>query len=119
MYVDERVVEKSAFYFYYVSWIAAFAILYFLSSLIVIRKLPDLYSERIFQVANRKSFFRLLLVFIVLIYSIFFFFRNKAFIRRRGINPSHNVTGHVLVVTLQAASQTVAVSFLTGIKRCV
>jgi hypothetical protein len=54
-----------------VSWIAAIAILYFLSSLIVIRKPPGLCSDRLFQVANRKSFLRLLLVFIVLICPIF------------------------------------------------
>jgi uncharacterized membrane protein required for colicin V production len=43
-----------------VSWIAAIAILYFLSSLIVIRRPSGLYSDRTFQVVNRKSFFRLL-----------------------------------------------------------
>jgi hypothetical protein len=52
--------------FHLISWIAAIAILYFLSSIIVIRRPPGLYSDRIFQVANRKSFLRLLLVFIVL-----------------------------------------------------
>jgi hypothetical protein len=46
-------------------------ILYFLSSLIVIRRPPGLFSDRRFQVANRKSFLRLLLVFIVLICPIF------------------------------------------------
>jgi Na+/H+ antiporter NhaD/arsenite permease-like protein len=56
-----------------VSWIAAIAILYFLSSLIVIRRPPGLYSDRTFQVANRKSFLCLLLVFIVLICPIFSF----------------------------------------------
>jgi hypothetical protein len=50
-----------------VSWIAAIAILYFLSSLNVIRRPPGLCSDRTFQVANRKSFLCLLLVFIVLI----------------------------------------------------
>jgi uncharacterized membrane protein required for colicin V production len=36
-----------------VSWIAATVILYFLSSLILIRSLPGLYSDRTFEVANR------------------------------------------------------------------
>jgi hypothetical protein len=54
--------------------------LFFLSSLIVIRRPPGLYSDRSFQVANRKSFLRLLLVYIVLICLIFSsFFRNKCF----------------------------------------
>jgi hypothetical protein len=39
--------------FHLVSWIAAIAILYFLSSLIVIRRPPGLYSDRTFQVASR------------------------------------------------------------------
>jgi hypothetical protein len=61
--------------FHLVSWIAAITILYFLSSLIVIRRPPGLYmySDCTFQVANRKSFLRLLLVFIVLICPIFSF----------------------------------------------
>jgi hypothetical protein len=57
--------------FHLVSWIVAIAILYFLSSLIVIRRPPGLYSDRTFQVANQKSFLRLLLVFNVLICPIF------------------------------------------------
>jgi hypothetical protein len=36
--------------FHLVSWIAASAILYFLNSLIVIRRPPGLYSDHIFQV---------------------------------------------------------------------
>jgi hypothetical protein len=47
--------------------------LYFLSSLIVIQRPPGLYSDRTFQVANRKSFLSLLSYF------FFFFFRNKCF----------------------------------------
>jgi hypothetical protein len=60
--------------FHLVFWITAFAILYFLSSLIVIRRALGLYSDRTFQVANRNSFLRLLLVFIVLICPIFSYF---------------------------------------------
>jgi hypothetical protein len=44
---------------------------YFLGSLIVIRRPPGLYSDRTFQVANRKSFLRFVLVFIVLVCPIF------------------------------------------------
>jgi hypothetical protein len=68
-----------------VSWIAAIAILYFRSSLIVIRRASVLYSVRTFQVAIRRSFLRLLLVFIVLIRSVFFFFffLNNGFFRPR------------------------------------
>jgi hypothetical protein len=51
--------------FHLVSWIAAIAIFYFLSSLIIIRRPPGPYSDRTFQVVNCESFFRLLLVFIV------------------------------------------------------
>jgi hypothetical protein len=54
-----------------VSGIAAIAILYFLSSLIVIRRPPGMYSDHTFQVANCKFYLRLLLVFIVLICLIF------------------------------------------------
>jgi hypothetical protein len=43
----------------------------FLSSLIEIRRPPGSYSDRTFQLANRKSYLRLLLVFIVLICPIF------------------------------------------------
>jgi hypothetical protein len=53
-----------------VSWIAAIAILYFLSSLIVIRK-PD-------GLSPSGNFF-------------FFFFRYKCFFRGRGISSSHNL----------------------------
>jgi uncharacterized membrane protein required for colicin V production len=107
-----------------VSWIAAFFILYFLSSLIVIRRPSGLYNDRTFQVANRKSFLRLLLVFIVLICPILssFSFVISVISRGRGISPSHNLLtseGLVLVVTLQASSHTVAVSRPTGIRRCV
>jgi hypothetical protein len=52
----------------------------------------------------------------------FFFFRYEGFFRGRGISPSHNLLtseGYVLVVTLQASSQTVAVSRPTGTRRCV
>jgi hypothetical protein len=49
------------------AWIAAIAIVNYLSSIIVIRKPRGLYSDPTFQAANRKSFLRLLLVFIVLI----------------------------------------------------
>jgi hypothetical protein len=101
--------------FHLVSWIAAIAILYLLSSLIVIRRPPGLYSDRTltFQVANRKSFLRLLLAFIVLICPIFysFSFVIRVVLRGRVISPSHNpltYEGHVLVVTLQASSHTVA-----------
>jgi hypothetical protein len=101
--------------------IARIAILYFLSSFIVIRRPPGLYSDHTFQMANCKSFFRLLLVFIVLIcpHFTFSFCLNKCFCRGRGISSSHNPLiseGHVLVVTLEASIHTVAVSRPTGIK---
>jgi hypothetical protein len=72
------------------------------------------FHDRTFQVANRKSFLRLLLVFIVLICPIFysFSFVIRVFLRGRVISPSHNLLtseGPVLVVTLQASSHTVAV----------
>jgi hypothetical protein len=84
---------------------------------------PGLYSDCTFQVANRKSFLRLLLVFIVLICPIFssFSFVNGVFLRGREISPSYNLLtseGHVLLVTLQASSHSVAVSRPTGIRRC-
>jgi hypothetical protein len=56
-----------------VSWIAAIAILFFRSLLIVIRRPPVLYSDRTFQVAIRRSFLCLLLVFIVLSVPFFSF----------------------------------------------
>jgi hypothetical protein len=68
---------------------------------------------------NRNSFLRLLLVFIVLICSIFssFSFVIRVFLRGRGISPSHKLLtseGPVLVVTFQASSHTVAVSRSSG-----
>jgi hypothetical protein len=95
----------------------------YLSSLIVIRRPLGLYSDRTFQVANRKSFLRLLLAFIVLICPIFssFSFVISVFFRGRGISPSHNLLtseGYVLVVTFQAFSHTVTASRPTGIRRC-
>jgi hypothetical protein len=98
------------------SCIVAFAILYFLSSLIVIRRPPGLYSDRTFQVAYHKSFLRLLLVFIVLICPIF-----SSFSIVRSVF-SVDGDGHVLVVTFQASSHTVAVTGIrrpTGFIRCV
>jgi hypothetical protein len=62
-----------------VSRIAAIAILWFHSSLIVIRQPPDLYSYRIIQVHIRRPFLHLLLFLIVLTRSIFFLFLNNGF----------------------------------------
>jgi hypothetical protein len=76
-------------------------------------------------VVNRKSFLRLLLVFIVLICPIFssFSFVFSVFLRGRVISPTLpnplTPAGHVLVVILQASSHTVAVSRSTGIRRYV
>jgi hypothetical protein len=126
--IDVIFIARKGFYgvdlFHLVSWIAASAILYFLSSLIVIRRPPGLYSDHTFQVANRKSFLRLLLVFIVLICPIFssFSFVIGVFLCGRVISPSHKLLaseGPVLVVTFRASSHTVAFSRPTGFRRYV
>jgi hypothetical protein len=105
------------------SLIAAITILYFLSSFIVIRRPPGLYSDHTFQVANCKSFLRLLLIFIVLICPIFssFTFVIRVFLRGRVINPSHNLLTsegpycwspfrHPVIPMQSTASQTLCVA---------
>jgi hypothetical protein len=76
---------------------------------LVIRRPPGLYvySDRTFKVANRKSFLRLLLIFIVLICPIFssFSFVIRVCLRGRVISPSHNLLtseSPVLVVTFRS-----------------
>jgi hypothetical protein len=109
-----------------VSWIAAIPILYFLSSLIVIRRLPGLYTCTV--IIHYK--WPIVSPFSVTVglhrddqsHFFFFFFRNKGFFRGRRISTSHNSLtpeGHVLVVTLQAPSHTVAISRPTVIRRYV
>jgi hypothetical protein len=87
-------------------------ILHFLSSLIVIRRPSGLYSDRTFQVANRKSFLLLLSsVCIMLICPIFssFSFVISVFFCGRGISPSHNLR-HILAVSLPHWDQTLCVA---------
>jgi hypothetical protein len=75
-----------------VTWIAAIAIMYFLSSLIVKRRPPGLCSDRIFQVANRKSFSRLLLVCVVLICPFFSSFSFVISVFSLDGEPDHRTT---------------------------